>query len=110
MRMTSEHFVAQRTCQRKGCSRDLTGYRSDARYCSEACSKAARRAKSPDKGRTRRNSRDGRGAKVYLTFEEIVHIEQARDRLELPETPAGNALDRKLQAAAERITSKEFCR
>lgn len=69
--MSGQHFVAQRTCQRKGCSGDLTGYRSDARYCSEACSKAAKRAASADKGRTRRKSRDGSGTRVYLTAEEI---------------------------------------
>jgi hypothetical protein len=52
--------------------------------------------------RRRRASRDGRGARVYLTFREIVHLEQARMRMELPQTPAGRNLDAKLARAAER--------
>ena len=50
----------------------------------------------------RRASRNGRGVRVYLTFEEIVHLEEARKRMELPYTPAGDKLDAKLADAAAR--------
>lgn len=51
----------------------------------------------------RRPSRDGKGTKVYLTFGELVHLQQARGRLEPIPTPAGARLDAKLERACERI-------
>lgn len=84
------------------CGASLAGMRANAVYASPACRMRARRAAVANKTRTRRKSRDGKGARVYLTFGEIVHIEQARDRLELVRTPAGNLLDAKLARAAGR--------
>lgn len=39
--------MMERTCARVGCGTSLAGYRNDAVYCSDACSKADRRAGSP---------------------------------------------------------------
>lgn len=85
-----------------GCGASLTGMRAGAVYASPACRMRARRAEVANKTRTRRASRDGRGTKVYLTLGEIVHLEQARERMELPQTPAGDKLDAKLERATER--------
>ena len=97
----SRHFVAQRVCERDGCSGNLSGYRADARYCSEACAKAARRAASADKGRTRRRSRDGLGTRVYLSGEDIVKLGVLVEAIN-PDHP----LVAKLRAAAKRVVAK----
>jgi hypothetical protein len=76
-----------------GCRRSLSGMRTDARYASEACA---------DKARTRRKSRNGKGARVYLTFGEIVHLEQVRARAALPKTAAGDRLLAKFAHAHKR--------
>jgi hypothetical protein len=86
-----------------GCGDPLYGMRADAVYRSEACKKRAQRARSGDKAGTRRPSRDGNGTKVYLTFGELVHLQQARDRLDLVPTPAGGRLAAKLERACESI-------
>lgn len=65
-------MTTERVCQREGCAADISALRADALYCSESCGKAARRAGSPDKGRTRRKSRDGHGVYVYLTADELI--------------------------------------
>lgn len=86
-----------------GCGDLLYGMRADAVYRSEACKKRAQRSNSGDKAGTRRPSRDGNGTKVYLTFGELVHLQQGRARLEPIPTPAGARLDAKLERACERI-------
>jgi hypothetical protein len=105
--MSDQHFTAQRTCQRKGCSNDLSGYRSDARYCSEACAKAAKRAASADKARTRRKSRDGLGTRVYLTAQELWRLQQS---LMLPLGSGDDGLSRKILRARRRAKLKEGAR
>lgn len=77
--------------------------RSDAVYASEACAKAARRAHSADKGRTRRPSRDGVGTRVYLTEAELVALFPGLHS----ESPATALLRGKLARALDRIQAKE---
>lgn len=102
------------TCQH--CGAVFQAKRPHARFCSASC-RAAHWAERRENSRqtagervveaSRRPSREGRGAKVYLTFAELVHLEQARARLQLPPTPAGQRLDQKFAAAHERIQRKE---
>jgi len=89
------------------CGASLAGMRSNAVYASPACRMRARRAADANKTRTRRRTRDGRGARVYLTFGEIVHLEQVRGRAELPKTPAAERLLAKFAHAHERIARAE---
>lgn len=97
----SSKVTASRRCA-CGCGASLADLRSDAVYASESCSKRARRADSPDKGRTRRPSRNGKGAHVYVSAEEI----EVLDWL-LADTAfkfkAGDSLKHKLKLAADRI-------
>lgn len=85
------------------CGASLAGMRAGAVYASPACRMRARRAADANKTRTRRKSRDGKGTRVYLTFGEIVHLEQARERLGLPQTSAGKRLLAKFAHAQVRI-------
>lgn len=53
-----------------GCGASLDGLRADALYHSDACRKRAKRTPSPDKARKRRQSRDGRGVRIYIAPED----------------------------------------
>lgn len=68
-----------------GCGESLDGLRVDALYHSPACRMRAKRAASPNKGRTRRPSRDGKGVKIYVAPTDHVYevwqkVKAARDR------------------------------
>lgn len=99
-----------------GCGASLSGLRADAVYASESCSKRAKRAASADKGRTRRESRNGYGTRIYLTAQEIAYLERAVDKMvdaheaglafrvsPSPDLPPIEHLKDKLGRAAERV-------
>ena len=108
--------MSKRTCANQRCGNTFTPHRPHQRFCGSACRFEAWWATKRENGRekpgqrvvegARRRSRDGLGTKVYLTFAEIVHFQQLRDRADLPATPAGQRLDLKLARAAERINNK----
>jgi hypothetical protein len=87
-----------------GCGASLAGLRSDAVYVSEAHAKAHRRRDSADKARTRRPSREGKGAKVYLTPAELRTVEEGLFWMDLPDSPAGRKLKAKIEAAVSRVS------
>ena len=96
-------MTSERICGRKGCRADISALRTDALYCSESCAKAARRAASADKARTRRKSRDGLGTRVYLTGEEINWLAAIpRERRHRGVAMAGRVMA-KLDRALDRI-------
>jgi len=72
--------------------------RSDALYYCEACEKRHKRRASTDKGPTRRPSRDGRGARLYVLPEEIAEVRRAMRKL----GSADRRFAAKLDRAAER--------
>lgn len=79
--------------------------RANAIYHSPACRMRARRAENAHKTRTRRQSRDGYGTRVYLTSDEICDLRWlCGDFHAMPNIEAVSA---KLGAAADRIQAKE---
>jgi hypothetical protein len=85
-----------------GCGTSLANLRVDAKYASYACSQRAKRrrmARRPDKGQTRRLSRDGRGVRLYLTEHDLAHLE-----LHLPHLSITVA--EKVKAARVRLQGK----
>jgi len=97
--------VTTRICACK-CGASLDGMRADALYANEACRKRHERASSADKARTRRPSRNGKGARLYITADELVLVGLALDRLGLPPTSAGNRFKEKLLRTADRIAER----
>lgn len=77
------------------CGASLAHMRADALWCGDACRKAAQRSGRPDKGRTRRPSRNGRGVRVYLTPEDFAPSGELRVH--------DLAVARKLDRAFERL-------
>lgn len=63
-----------------GCGASLAGLRADAVYASEACSKRARRAASPDKGRTGRKTDTDKLVELLLQNPSGVHTHDLRRR------------------------------
>lgn len=57
-----------------GCGASLEAMRRDAVFASGACRTRARWAHSAHKAVTRRPSRDGTGAKLYLTGEQLFAV------------------------------------
>lgn len=89
-----------------GCGASLAGMRADALYRSEACSKRAKRARSTDKARTRRPSRNGRGTRLYVLSDEIELVRDLLAGKPAGSTRAADRLLRKIPRALERIEGR----
>lgn len=74
----------ERICEREGCEVVIDGRRKDARFCSDFCryqewdrEHPRRPARKPHNGSangSRRTSRDGSGAHLYLTADELRNL------------------------------------
>jgi hypothetical protein len=81
-----------------GCGASLAGKRADALWASRSHAMRVKRAASTHKGRTRRYSRDGCGAKLYLTPEDLAELEDG--------PPYSPRIEAKLDEARKRIERK----
>ena len=75
-----------------GCGASMGGLRADAVYASEACSKRARRAASPDKGRTGRKTDTDKLVELLLQNPNGVHTHDLR-RMGISGNPSQRATD-----------------
>jgi hypothetical protein len=91
-------------CQREGCGKPLASRRSDARYCSDRCSKAARRSRPVQGART-----TGPAASPESPDMSAVKPGHVRDiaRTDCPESPDNSQVTDLRTRAAHKESGKE---
>lgn len=106
--------MADRICEREGCKNSLEGHRRDARFCSDECRYLAWAAVHPRvsldpasepyngfRNGSRRASRDGTGARLYLPSELVEELSSLVNA-----EPASPRLMAKVREAKKRIEGR----